>query len=81
VKTCPILLNGNTNRKRLPLNSRRHGQIGDQVAYGEFTMFPLALDEALSKRVNELQDVRVTGYVIPPRPRWCWLILKENILS
>ncbi|HPT69742.1 MAG TPA: acetyl-CoA hydrolase/transferase C-terminal domain-containing protein [Syntrophomonas sp.] len=42
---------------------------GDQVAYGEFTMFPQALDEALAKRVNELQDVRVTGvcYTSPPQ--------------
>ncbi|HWQ73729.1 MAG TPA: acetyl-CoA hydrolase/transferase C-terminal domain-containing protein [Syntrophomonas sp.] len=42
---------------------------GDLVAYGEFTMFPHALDEALSKRVNELQNVRITGvcYTEPPK--------------
>jgi acyl-CoA hydrolase len=32
---------------------------GDHVFYSEFAMFPEVLDEALSKRVDELQDVRI----------------------
>ena len=42
---------------------------GDHVVYGEFTMFPQMLDEALAKRVNELQDVIIAGvcYTSPPQ--------------
>ncbi len=42
---------------------------GDKVVYGEFTMFPQALDEALAKRVNDLHDVTVMGvcYTSPPQ--------------
>lgn len=34
---------------------------GDNVMYGEFAMFPELLDEELSKRVNELTDVKIMG--------------------
>ena len=31
---------------------------GDKIFYGEFTMFPQALDEALSRRVKDLMDLQ-----------------------
>lgn len=34
---------------------------GDRIMYGEFTLFPELLDEELSKRVDELQDVLING--------------------
>ncbi|HZK44209.1 MAG TPA: acetyl-CoA hydrolase/transferase C-terminal domain-containing protein [Syntrophomonadaceae bacterium] len=34
---------------------------GDIVSYGEFALFPAALDAALAKRVNELENVRAMG--------------------
>lgn len=43
---------------------------GDRVAYGEFTMFPETLDEALAKRLDELENVSIMGvcYTRPPKP-------------
>jgi butyryl-CoA:acetate CoA-transferase len=42
---------------------------GDQVVYGEFTMFPHMLDAALAKRVNELQEVKITGVCYTSLPQ------------
>lgn len=42
-----------------PEEAARLVKSGDKVWYSEFAMFPEALDEALSKRVNELRNVRI----------------------
>ena len=42
---------------------------GDHVFYSEFAMFPEALDEALSKRVNELHDVRIRSVSFTKVPK------------
>src|SRR6056297_2976084 len=42
---------------------------GDMVFYGEFVLFPEACDEALSKRVHELEnvDIRSVCYTKVPK--------------
>lgn len=42
---------------------------GDRLWYGEFSLFPEALDEALAKRVDELHDVMIYGvsFTQPPK--------------
>ena len=42
---------------------------GDKIFYGEFTMFPHALDEALAKRIKDLQDLQIGGvcFTSPPQ--------------
>ncbi len=42
---------------------------GDQLFYGEFTMFPEALDEALAKRTEEVWDVHVRGICYTKVPK------------
>ncbi len=42
---------------------------GDHIFYGEFALFPETLDEELAKRINELDDLVLTGvsYTKPPK--------------
>lgn len=42
---------------------------GDHIFYGEFTMFPEALDEALAARIMDLKDIRVRSisFTQPPK--------------
>lgn len=42
---------------------------GDKIFYGEFTMFPQALDEALSRRVKDLMDLQIGAvcFTSPPQ--------------
>lgn len=42
---------------------------GDDIFYGEFIMFPETLDEALSRRVDELWDIRVRGICFTKVPK------------
>lgn len=42
---------------------------GDRVAYGEFTMFPHVLDEALAKRKCDLSDVQIMGVCYTSTPQ------------
>ena len=42
---------------------------GNQLFYGEFAMFPEALDEALAKRVNELWGIHVRGISFTKVPK------------
>ena len=41
---------------------------GDRIFYGEFALFPLALDEALAKRIGELRDISVTSVCVTKIP-------------
>jgi len=43
---------------------------GDRILFGEFTLRPESLDEALAKRVNELHDVRIEGVCITAIPKF-----------
>ncbi len=42
---------------------------GDSVFYGEFVLFPAALDEALAGRAEELTEVEVRGVCYTKRPK------------
>ncbi|MGE5403851.1 MAG: acetyl-CoA hydrolase/transferase family protein, partial [Candidatus Saccharibacteria bacterium] len=42
---------------------------GDMVHYGEFALFPQALDEALAQRVPELRDVRIRSTFFTKMPK------------
>ena len=43
---------------------------GDRVFYGEFALFPEAVDEALGNRIQELErvDIRSVCFTRVPRP-------------
>ncbi len=41
---------------------------GDTIFYGEFVLFPETIDEALSKRADELEDVEIRGTCLTKIP-------------
>ncbi len=42
---------------------------GDRIFYGEFALFPEALDEALARRVGQLSDIRIRSVCYTRVPR------------
>lgn len=42
---------------------------GDRLFYGEFVLFPQTLDEALSKRINELENLDLRGVCLTRIPK------------
>lgn len=42
---------------------------GDKIFYGEFVLFPVALDRALSLRIHELENIDLKGVCFPRVPQ------------
>lgn len=42
---------------------------GDMLYYGEFSLFPKAIDEALAERVNDLENIKVYGVTYTSVPK------------
>lgn len=57
------------NKKHTPEEAANLVKSGDRVFYGEFVLFPEAIDEALARRVEELRnvDVKTVCYMRVPK--------------
>ncbi|MBN1498356.1 MAG: butyryl-CoA:acetate CoA-transferase [Spirochaetes bacterium] len=53
-----------------PREAARAVKSGNRIFYGEFALFPEAVDEALGERIHELEnvDIRSVSFTRPPRP-------------
>ncbi len=71
MQTTPQRLLDEYKRKLIsPAEAAKEIKSGDRVFYGEFALFPEAVDEALGDRIHELEniDIRSVSFTRLPRP-------------